>query len=446
MSRLSQVKYLATLAAGVYAFRLVNQIVQEPYLDEIFHVPQTRQYCAGDWKTWDPKITTPPGLYVLGVAYAKLLSLFQRSEVSCTLKQLRHLNFTGVNVVLPTLVFMLTQDLNTSVAIVSFPLVAFYSTLYYTDVWSTAMVLMALVVGSRSRSIVGTVLSGVIALASIAFRQTNVIWAAFTAVVLVQKQIPRSRLGGVSFLEETKRFVLHLLYSPAVVIPYVVVGGVFLGLVRYNGGIALGDKDNHAVNVNIPQIFYCTLFWMFFSWPLWLDWHHVQRYLVSNFSSVARVVRYVVLCAAIAYVIKELTIVHAFMLADNRHYVFYLWRRLIHPPAPYRNLKYIMVPFYHAGMWSFLKSINYQAVGRITPIALIGATALAIIPSPLLEPRYYVMTYVLWRTLLVGPRSQGRLALEWVWYMAINAFTLYMFLYRPFKWQSEPENWQRFMW
>ena len=32
--------------------------------DEIFHIPQTQKYCAGDWKSWDPKITTFPGLCV----------------------------------------------------------------------------------------------------------------------------------------------------------------------------------------------------------------------------------------------------------------------------------------------------------------------------------------------------------------------------------------------
>jgi alpha-1,2-glucosyltransferase len=29
--------------------------------DEFFHVPQAQLYCKGDY-TWDPKITTPPGL------------------------------------------------------------------------------------------------------------------------------------------------------------------------------------------------------------------------------------------------------------------------------------------------------------------------------------------------------------------------------------------------
>jgi hypothetical protein len=38
--------------------------------DEPFHAPATRRYCCGDLATWDPKITTFPGLYALGAAYA----------------------------------------------------------------------------------------------------------------------------------------------------------------------------------------------------------------------------------------------------------------------------------------------------------------------------------------------------------------------------------------
>lgn len=32
--------------------------------DEVFHVGQAQVYCAGNFSHWDPKITTPPGLYV----------------------------------------------------------------------------------------------------------------------------------------------------------------------------------------------------------------------------------------------------------------------------------------------------------------------------------------------------------------------------------------------
>eukprot|EP00191_Tetraselmis_sp_GSL018_P012453 CAMPEP_0177594952 /NCGR_PEP_ID=MMETSP0419_2-20121207/10076_1 /TAXON_ID=582737 /ORGANISM="Tetraselmis sp., Strain GSL018" /LENGTH=44 /DNA_ID= /DNA_START= /DNA_END= /DNA_ORIENTATION= len=32
-----------------------NGEVPEPYMDEIFHVPQAQRYCRGDFAHWDPK-------------------------------------------------------------------------------------------------------------------------------------------------------------------------------------------------------------------------------------------------------------------------------------------------------------------------------------------------------------------------------------------------------
>jgi alpha-1,2-glucosyltransferase len=73
-----QVVLLATLSASLAWHYLVTGNVPDPYLvsaynqasevltlmclqDEFFHVPQAQKYCEGDY-TWDPKITTPPGL------------------------------------------------------------------------------------------------------------------------------------------------------------------------------------------------------------------------------------------------------------------------------------------------------------------------------------------------------------------------------------------------
>ena len=58
------------LVLAVYAVSLgvvgdlVSQRVAEPYMDEIFHIPQARRYCDGNFTEWDSKITTLPGLYV----------------------------------------------------------------------------------------------------------------------------------------------------------------------------------------------------------------------------------------------------------------------------------------------------------------------------------------------------------------------------------------------
>ena len=62
---LLSVSVLVAAVAGVYMLAgTVNTIVPEPYMDEIFHVPQAQSFCAGNYTDLNPKITTPPGLYV----------------------------------------------------------------------------------------------------------------------------------------------------------------------------------------------------------------------------------------------------------------------------------------------------------------------------------------------------------------------------------------------
>lgn len=58
--------------AGVVAALAVPRLWHSPLQDEIFHVRQTQQYCRGDFAHWDPKITTFPGLYLLGSAFGRL--------------------------------------------------------------------------------------------------------------------------------------------------------------------------------------------------------------------------------------------------------------------------------------------------------------------------------------------------------------------------------------
>lgn len=42
----------------------INSVIPEPYLDEFFHVGQAQTYWRHQWTQWNPKITTPPGLYI----------------------------------------------------------------------------------------------------------------------------------------------------------------------------------------------------------------------------------------------------------------------------------------------------------------------------------------------------------------------------------------------
>lgn len=205
---------------------------------------------------------------------------------------------------------------------------------------------------------------------------------------------------------------------------------------------------------------------------------------------------------------------HPFVLSDNRHYVFYIWKRILfrHPAV-----SYLLAPVYLACWWAWWIRVGKSSFFRfwqlqrnepwlnlslgatqsllqtlILPLSLIPT----LVPSPLLEPRYFIVPYILLR-LQVPPydpgeapippswqeeinKSRGKSAktdpkthprqkdlgpatpaataktpvagLDWanvlpwvelVWYGLINYATMYVFLYKQ---RGEGESVIRFMW
>lgn len=86
-----------------------------------------------------------------------------------------------------------------------------------------------------------------------------------------------------------------------------------------------------------------------------------------------------------------------------------------------------------SGTWGTLPFLAYATV-----------TTLTLVPSPLLEFRYFIVPFIMLR-LHVKPKTDSQLQFESIIYTIINAVTIAMFLFRPFKWPSE-SGWQRFMW
>ena len=218
------------------------------------------------------------------------------------------------------------------------------------------------------------------------------------------------------------------------------------------------------------------------------------------------------------------TIVHPFTLADNRHYVFYVFRILLRHPS----IKYLAVPVYFICAWATITALGGlpnnpptarsqlsnkedviimqstskpppqdapQQGNRVTFVLIwLFATTLSLITAPLVEPRYFIVPWLMWRLHIPHPSPpppspssssstttntkdnptqtssnltkarkepmepldqikaalykeyDHRLWLETVWFLAVNWATGYIFLYRGFEWAQEPGRVQRFMW
>jgi len=275
-----------------------------------------------------------------------------------------------------------------------------------------------------------------------------------------------------------------------------------------------GDKENHIASLHLAQILYIWPYFTFFSFPL------LYPYLLnailpqaslppamrigSTRSRLPHPMVAIPILIAMTAIVHYNTIIHPFTLADNRHYTFYVFRLLLR----HSMIKYLVVPVYFISAWAVLIALGGQpnaheestfqstdprsvtkgetAGGERTSFLLIWllATTLSLCTAPLVEPRYCIVPWLIWRmhippapphspptadtgkvyqqhhpqdinimqkclkTVRAVFRAQDdhRLWMETVWFLVVSAVTGYIFLYWGFEWKQEPGRVMRFMW
>jgi alpha-1,2-glucosyltransferase len=206
----------------------------------------------------------------------------------------------------------------------------------------------------------------------------------------------------------------------------------------------------------------------------------ISSHTPNSFNVFRQVATFTTATILAAGVIHCNTIVHPFTLADNRHYVFYVFRLLRRHPA----IKYLAAPVYILGANIVIQALRGRkktqklkkgtsaaapsTTGCSTSFVIIwiATTALSLITAPLVEPRYCIIPWIMWRLhvprhetsieeekkargswlLNLLNRDESRLLLETFWFCCINMATGYVFLYWGFTWPQEEGKVQRFMW
>ncbi|RKP06416.1 alpha-2-glucosyltransferase Alg10 [Thamnocephalis sphaerospora] len=454
-------------AINTFVASRVNSQVTDAYMDEPFHVPQAQAYCEGRYLHWDPKLTTPPGLYIVSNALLwplGLLSGWSPLHTWCSMNLLRFTNLM-FSPVLFWVLYRLSRTLHrreqpaahalNALALSLFPVGYFFNFLYYTDTGSVTLVLLSYLFSLSGWH--GS--SALVAAFSLFFRQTNAVWIAFIAALAIIRRLsefdkktgnvqqlvntPASRTKPIDIahaLAEAIRLVFaHPLAVVRTALPYALVLASFAAFIVWNGGIVLGDKSNHVAVTHIPQLFYFICFAVGFSAPhTLLSWRRLQDTLQSIRR---RPVVFTIAVAAMIGLVHRFTYEHPFILSDNRHFTFYLWRRVfrLHPVV-----KYALTPAYAVAAVHWWRAMA-RSQSFIWCLGFVVALVLALVPSPLIEFRYFILPFVLYR-LHLPLASTRTLAIETGMYLAVNAGTIGLFLLRPFRWASEPNAWQRFMW
>lgn len=344
------------------------------------------------------------------------------------------------------------------------PLLYFFNFLYYTDVGSTFFVLFMYLLHLHDNKCVAS-LVGVIA---IMFRQTNVIWVVFvTGLTAVDTLIDwanhqhaylttgnsksdkhkSSRKKDYTISEIIDIFMKSLFNDLLCIFPlllsilqtcfsYICIIIGFLAFVFWNKGIVVGDRSHHTACLNFPQLFYFILFTSFFAFPYFFIPSKIFAFLKDLATNYVKTLLF--LCSAFISV-YYFTYVHVYLLSDNRHFTFYIWARLFNR---HFIIKYLMIPVYLCSYWVFIHLLQHKSSfwKLVYFISLFAAT----VPQKLLEFRYFIIPYLIFR-LNIRQGSLLQLCIEFLLYVAINGATIYLFVNKPFKWESSSDL-QRFMW
>ncbi|XP_073026341.1 dol-P-Glc:Glc(2)Man(9)GlcNAc(2)-PP-Dol alpha-1,2-glucosyltransferase isoform X2 [Primulina eburnea] len=421
---------------------LVNRIVPDPYMDEIFHVPQAQKYCGGNFRSWDPMITTPPGLYVLSLAYVASLfpGLYCLRAVSsfsdsCSTSILRLTN--GVLTVLGALSVLMRQTNIIWMLFVACAAVIDFTHSHKNDCLKVDKPNMSKekdtqTTDYRSQSVAGK-----------SRKRRNGNGLGSWNNVISQASGPTTCSSGL-FDEIWDVIIIswHFLWELlATFSPFFVIFTAFVAFVCWNGSIVLGAKDAHSVSPHFSQLLYYSLVSALFTVPA----HFSLQQAAVLFRQLSRNKMLSFFLSIVALTIcflsvKIFSIAHPYLLADNRHYPFYLWRKIINY---HWSTKYLMVPLYVYSMFSIVANLA-KGQKKIWVMVYILACAGALIPTPLIEFRYYTVPFYF---LILHTRiddNKSWLILGTI-YLAINCFTMFMFLFQPFSWSHEAGT-QRLMW
>lgn len=335
-----------------------------------------------------------------------------------------------------------------------FPTLYFFTFLYYTDPGSVFFTLfsylMCLYGNHKTSALLG--------FCGFMFRQTNIVWTVFCAGNVVAEKLNEawkielqkkrdekisSRKGSFSDLTRVLKFLVEYLLSPknlvtltALTWPYIILVSLFFVFVFVNGGIVVGDRSSHEACLHFPQLFYFLSFTVFFSFPHLLTPSKIRKFLLSLRK---HPVQYSLITVISLFLIWKFTYVHKYLLADNRHYTFYVWRKVF---QRHELVKYLLVPFYIFAGWSFADTLKSKSIFWILMyfVCLLAVT----VPQKLLEFRYFILPFLIYR-LNIPYLSLYRQLLELAFYILVNAVTFYLFLNRTFQWENSDEV-QRFMW
>uniref|UniRef100_A0A7G3AAW1 Dol-P-Glc:Glc(2)Man(9)GlcNAc(2)-PP-Dol alpha-1,2-glucosyltransferase n=1 Tax=Lutzomyia longipalpis TaxID=7200 RepID=A0A7G3AAW1_LUTLO len=449
-------------AIGIYflaSLWLFNRVYSTTKLvvDEEFHLRQGLHYCHGNFSVWDPKITTFPGLYILSTLILMPLHLCETYFLRMVSLLASILNIYWMyeirKSILPAKEWKKSPSWGLALDALSvslLPPMYFFAFLYYTDIASISATLAMFNYSLKNSHKLAATAGSV----AVLMRQTNIVWVGFILGLNVLDKLvakaPRKKSKkdqkfaySIHDIFNAVRYYLKKLSSGNIkwflviieqFLPYLVVLVAFLVFLYINGSIVIGDKSAHEATIHLAQIGYFSAFVAFFS----------SGFVLTQFKEIDQILlkrRYILLLLGIFFLlaVEFNSVVHPYLLADNRHYTFYLWNRILAKPL----MKYFAIPVFMFGAAWVLEMLEGQSAGF--KLGYLVCTAVSVALQSMIEVRYFLIPYLILRLTHTKSFKLNGLAVEFAFNIAINAATFYIFFTKTFFWSNYTEP-QRIMW
>jgi alpha-1,2-glucosyltransferase len=227
----------------------------------------------------------------------------------------------------------------------------------------------------------------VFALVAVAMRQTNIIWAGF-AGGLIALQVAREMAVGLRpGLSGGERGVMAPGYVREVLVRgkyLLLVLLLFVGFVAWNGGVALGDVEQHPVSLNLSNVYFCLMV----AFVLFLPFNvgqlgNIRRLLRSHWWLLP------VLLACFALYFTTYEHPHKYNTPELEFYRHNLFIHYTSDFTAIRILAFIPMAWMALSYVTAARASDYSGeMWLLVPFAL-----LSFVPLPLIEPRYYLVYF-----------------------------------------------------
>jgi alpha-1,2-glucosyltransferase len=230
-------------------------------MDEEFHYRQFSFYNQNDFHKWEPKLTTPPGLYLI----QRLIATILPPDLS-VMRAFNSLFFSNVFIVYVLKIYDLIEvcpnNISRALNLALSPTIYFFNFLDYTDSASICLIAVMFYYNlTKSEWRLGFT-----SLIAVFVRQNNLIWIIYLIIyrvlndnkkqILVPKSLPSHFVTIIKILFNSKWQIISQSRFQILVVLF------FLGFLKiYNkGNLVFGDHKHHIMTFHPNQMLYLSFF------------------------------------------------------------------------------------------------------------------------------------------------------------------------------------------